>query len=146
MHWHSRGYMRARTCVIAITGLVLSACSSGPTDLVLSTDDPSLSIPAEAARRRADITGVVTDVVGSRIRDTFGFVRVEARPGLASGGQKAQVRLATTTRVYRLVRGRLVRATFGDIAVRQVGHVWFDGPVAESYPVQGTALVYVIGE
>lgn len=68
-------------------------------------------------------------------------VQVEANPTEESGSPKAVLRLTPETAVvYRL-------GERGDLEDLTVGHnvsVWFEGPVAESYPLQGTAAIIVI--
>jgi len=98
-------------------------------------------VDAAAPARPPDITGEITRVSG-----TAGgtLVLVEERPGEAAGGHKASVAIDGTTRVLRTSGGRAERA---DAAVLRVGSrvsVWFAGPVAQSYPVQGKAEAVLI--
>jgi hypothetical protein len=82
------------------------------------------------------ITGVVTAV-----GDSARTLRVEERPEDTSGSAKAVVRVPAGTPI--LERSGQARQ-FGELRVGMRVSVWFAGPVAESYPVQGTAHTVVI--
>jgi len=68
-------------------------------------------------------------------------VRIEANPLSTTLGLKAVVRVDGITLVL------LPDGKAGDrrsLASGQWVRLWFDGPIAESYPVQGTAATIVI--
>ncbi len=68
-------------------------------------------------------------------------LRVEANPSEESGSPKAVVRMRPETSVaYRSGEPSRTR----DLTVGHYVSVWFEGPVMESYPVQGTAGTIVI--
>ncbi|MEZ6141989.1 MAG: DUF3221 domain-containing protein [Zavarzinella sp.] len=57
---------------------------------------------------------------------------------------KASVRVNEKTKILRLQGDKLVPATLKDLKEGGQVDVWLVGPVAESYPVQGTAGKIVI--
>jgi len=71
-------------------------------------------------------------------------ILVEERPADAAGSAKASVRVTGTTSLWKTVDGRQEAALVGDLREGARVQVWFDGPVAMSYPVQGTAKAIVI--
>lgn len=85
------------------------------------------AVPADAPY----LTGTITAAGGTPMT-----IRVEEIPGgLDSGGAKAAARIGPRTRILR--GDRPVPAS--ELRVGQRVSVWFEGPVAESYPVQGEA-------
>lgn len=58
----------------------------------------------------------------------------------------ASVRVTGATKVYSSAAGSVRQVTFESLEVGQRVEVTFEGPVAESYPVQGTAGQVVILE
>lgn len=58
---------------------------------------------------------------------------------------KATVGITSDTKLLRATgEGAYERITLADLAVGQQVDVWFEGPVAESYPVQATAGTLVV--
>ena len=113
-----------RPVVLAFALLVASACGGG------------------TANRAADITGFLTSVSGRADGVT---VLVEADPSHPSFGDKASVAVTSSTRITRRAQGGgEAAATFRDLVPGLQVEVWFDGPVATSYPVQGKAQAVVI--
>lgn len=94
-----------------------------------------------AADRPADITGIITSVSG---RSDGVTVLVESDPSTPTTGAKASVAVTSSTRVTRRARGGDVTATARELLPGTLVEVWFDGPVATSYPVQGKARAVVI--
>jgi hypothetical protein len=76
----------------------------------------------------------------------LGSLLVKGVPLGTSGVDYALVRVTPGTRVVRQSGERTVSASFVDLAVGQTVKVALVGPVAESYPVQGTSGVIVILE
>jgi hypothetical protein len=68
-------------------------------------------------------------------------VRVEEEPEAESGSAKAVMRLQESTRILRRDGSTARRSA---LAIGQTVSAWFDGPVAESYPVQTAAGVIVL--
>ena len=52
--------------------------------------------------------------------------------------------MTSSTRITRRAQGGEVAATLRDLVPGLRVEVWFDGPVATSYPVQGKAQALVI--
>ncbi|MDP9280980.1 MAG: YobA family protein [Chloroflexota bacterium] len=94
-----------------------------------------------AANRVADIAGIVTSVSG---RTDGVTVLVESDPSTPSSGAKASVAVTSSTRITRRAPGGDVAATARELTPGVQVEVWFDGPVAMSYPVQGKAQALVI--
>lgn len=102
------------------------ACNSG------SGTNPA--IPASPP----SIEGRVTAV--NRSGEGIGSIRVETNPSDESGSPKAVVRILQSTKLLRAN----ARGDFNDLRMGDWVRVWFDGPVAQSYPVQakgGTVVV-----
>jgi hypothetical protein len=139
---------RARSLVSAIlvsaAMVPLAACSSA-SDLLSPYDGISLrNAPIEVRQRVPDMTGAITMLLPDTA-GVLGVVRVEERPGdLTTGGQKAIVRVSLRTRLFRIERASLRAIPFAELRVGTIADVWFSGPVAESYPVQGEAAVLVV--
>ncbi|MDP2299840.1 MAG: DUF3221 domain-containing protein [Coriobacteriia bacterium] len=101
------------------TALGLGGCTSG-----LPAEDPSI---------RGEIT-TLTPAPGG------GSLLIEAPDAAESEYDKASVWITGETTLRRLdADGSTEPIEFGDLAVGQTVDVWFEGPVAESYPVQASA-------
>ena len=87
----------------------------------------------------ASIAGRITAV--NRAGEKIGSIRVEAQPGDSAGSAKAVARIGQETVV--LGQGGS-GADFNALQVGQWVRVWFTGPVATSYPVQGSASAVAI--
>lgn len=117
-----------------IIGFVLCAaiCAAA------SSCGDSAGLPTEPTAP-VGIAGRITSVVPSG--NFRGTILVEFDPSSPSSGPKA---LVTVTGASIIL---LVSRDEGEFRALQLGQwvrVWFDGPVAESYPVQGTAATVVI--
>lgn len=71
------------------------------------------------------------------------FVLIEERAG-EPRGEKARTVVLTSARIVRRTASGLSASNFGALRVGQQVETWFDGPVAESYPVQAQAGTIVI--
>ena len=117
--------------IIALTalGLALAACAPG----VPSTEP--------------DIRGVVTDVSGAG-GETVSMRVVwthDAAVGAQAAYDAAQVTANADTEWFsRAADGSTAAAEASEVAVGTVVEAWFEGAVAESYPVQATAGTIVI--
>lgn len=87
----------------------------------------------------AGITGRVTAVVAAG--SYTGTIKVEAIPGNPNAGDKAIVTVPTSATILSVQRQDV---DFRALSPGQWVRVWFIGPVAESYPVQGRAATVVI--
>jgi hypothetical protein len=88
---------------------------------------------ASAPTRPADITGLITNV-GAASRTIL--VEESRDP---STGAKASVTIDGSTRIWTVAGGTFTRVAADALSVGSSVRVWFDGPVATSYPVQGKA-------
>lgn len=104
---------------VLVATLLLAAACGGVTD------------------RAADITGIVTSVSGRADGVT---VLVESDPSTPFSGSKASVAVTSSAKITRRVPGGETAASAREITPGLTVEVWFDGPVATSYPVQGKAL------
>jgi hypothetical protein len=73
-------------------------------------------------------------------------VRVEEVPGEGTGGDKSVVTVPAGARLLRRVGGDVIAIGFGDLRTGQRASVWYDGPVRESYPTQGSAGVVLVSD
>ena len=89
--------------------------------------------------------GVVSDVSADPSGPGGSFL-VRGTPLGQSGVDYASVRVTTDTRIYVESGGSLAPAGFAALSDGQTVKVALVGPVAESYPVQGTAGTIVILE
>jgi len=118
--------------VVAAACLALTGCAAGA---------------ASAPDTEPDIRGVVTDV--SSAGGSSASLRVvwteDAVIGAQTGYDAAQVAVNDDTELLsRAADGSVADAEMEEIAVGTVVEAWFEGPVAESYPVQATAGTLVI--
>ena len=106
--------------------------------LAIASCNESDKTPSEPTTP-AGITGRITSNFPTGV--ARGVIRVEFNPDNANDGPKALVTVTPATTIFKLSRdeGELRDLPSG-IWVR----VWFDGPVMESYPLQGTAGTIVI--
>jgi hypothetical protein len=89
------------------------------------------------------ITGTIALVTPSGTGGA-GAILVE---GSGTVGDKASLSVDGTTPVLRQAKdGSITSASFADLKVGMRVSAWVDGPVAESYPVQGAASTIVILE
>ncbi len=77
--------------------------------------------------------------------EDLGTILIEEQPD-AYSGNKASVRLRRDSLLLAETSDGHVRIGFDELRVGQVARAWFDGPVAESYPLQTTAGVLVVVE
>lgn len=108
--------------VLSITLLIVVACGGG------GTTEPA--IPTTAPYMSGRITSVVQSGAFA------GTIRVESIPSNANAGLKALAKVDAVT-VVLSVDGKA--GEFRSLAVGQWVRLWFDGAIAESFPVQGTA-------
>jgi hypothetical protein len=110
--------------MLACAAVTLVACAAAP--------------PSEPA----GINGTVTSLVPGDERP--GSILVEAPAASGSAGNKAQVTITPQTQFFD-AKGGLGKAAYIKVGTKVA--VWFEGAVAESYPVQGTAkAVQILGQ
>lgn len=105
---------------VMCAGLALTGCESGGG----GDDDPGV----------ADFSGTITSVAD-------GSIRIEENPALPAEGAKADLRIVPAT---VLKWSDNTPASMSDLVAGRQAQAWVAGPVAESYPVQGTASRIVI--
>lgn len=115
-----------RTVLLALTAVLLTSCNP----LSALPGVVQAGIPDEAP----SICGVITALSSDSLL-------VEEDPQAESGSAKAMMRVQESTRVLHR-DGHTVH--YSALAVGQTVSAWFDGPVAESYPVQTAAGVIVL--
>lgn len=113
--------------------------------LVLSLLVAAACAPTGPPARNPDILGVITRMPslpggrGGDISNDGNTILVEEDPSDTAGSAKASVAIDGNTRVWNVVGPGVVRIDAGKLKVGLSVRVWFDGPVAMSYPVQGRA-------
>jgi hypothetical protein len=107
---------------------VAAGCAGNP------VDDPWHRTGPGRLPDTPDLRGTITARVGE-------MIRVEATPDEESGSAKAVVRLTPLTWITT-ARGE--QLSLDALVVGQRVAVWFTGPVAESYPVQGEGLRIIV--
>ena len=122
-----RSTSRGVTNALALAGLLaLASCSDS---------DKAPTAPTTAAGIRGTITSNFATGIAR------GVVRVELNPSNPNDGPKALVTVTPATTILKLSGEE---GEFRDLNNGVWVSVWFDGPVMESYPVQGTAATIVI--
>ena len=102
-----------------------------------------LSCADRTPSRAADIIGQITRATTSVVDGSRRIaILVEAVPNDLSGSAKALVTVDRSTRIFHANAN--VTAKVEDLLPGATVSVWFDGPVAESYPVQGRAGTLLI--
>lgn len=113
---------------LLLIAAISTACAGG------IADDPAQRTAPDEPIDGPDLRGTITARAGETIR-------VEEIPGQISGSAKAVVGLTPLTWI-ETARGD--RLSMDALVVGQRVAVWFTGPVAESYPVQGEGLRIVV--
>jgi hypothetical protein len=121
--------MRAIPLALLIVGI--PACAPTDTLETISRQPPS-------------IRGTVTAVERARTSAQRSSLRIEERPDQSSGDNKALVSLVESTLLYERTPDDHVRISIDSIQTGWLAEAWFDGPVAESYPVQASASLVIV--
>jgi hypothetical protein len=117
-----------------LTGIVVAVIA-----LLLVTGCAS---PSEPVTTGPDFNGFITGVNTIDNEDIVGSIAVESHADKLI--EKYVVTIKKDTSIFRLVDGNYQEITFGDLEEKQWLEIWFDGPVAESWPMQAKALQVVI--
>jgi beta-N-acetylhexosaminidase len=113
----------------AISGLlVLGFITIGQNQVCMAVD-----------KRKADIRGIITSVSITDEKKNLGRLRVEGKIESDTGFDKAMIRVTATTKLERSVKGKSVPASISEFKEGLQVEAGFEGPVAESYPVQVNA-------
>jgi len=120
-----RRYFPAFAAALAGTVLLTSACGDSDAD--------------EPPDRNPDIRGTITELTLGE-GDTLGTILVEGEIEPDTQYDKASVRVDKDTEI---IMARFfvepTSAPFSELSKGDLVEVWFEGPVAESYPVQTKA-------
>lgn len=90
-------------------------------------------------KRKADIRGTITNVSITDEKKNLGRLRVEGKIESDTGFDKAMIRVTATTKLEKSLKGKSVPANISEFKEGCQVEAGFEGPVAESYPVQATA-------
>ena len=100
---------------------------------------------AALPKQEPDIRGSITQInPESDDPNIFGTMLVESQQETNTHYDKAAITVTTETRISEQTAQDRQPANFEALQVGQRVEVWFTGPVAESFPVQATALEIVI--
>ncbi len=91
---------------------------------------------------KEDVLGFITEITPLRAHGLVGQILVESHADKLVN--KWSVTIKSDTMLFMEEGGKLSRVDFQDFAKQQWVKVWFDGPVAESFPMQGRASQIVI--
>jgi beta-N-acetylhexosaminidase len=119
--------------VLLVLAIAVAGCGNLGVDPI--TGLPAGQLASPAPQEPPDIRGTLT-AVESGTQGQGGLLTIEEDPNVPSGSAKARVRLTGQT---NLLRANGQRLGFTEFKVGQRVEAWFEGPVAESYPVQATA-------
>jgi hypothetical protein len=101
---------------------------------------PSVTTPASPPAIRGSITQRSAGPGG----DLLGSILVEGQIEEGTSFDKAAITVTGNTRIFEQIGRNRQQTTFAALQVGRQVEAWFDGPVAESYPVQATASDIVI--
>lgn len=96
------------------------------------------------SRQPPSIRGTVTAVERAQASAQRSSIRIEERPDQSSGDDKALVSLVESTLLYERKGEELARISMDSVQTGWLAEAWFEGPVAESYPVQATASLVIV--
>jgi len=128
--------MKNKILLLLVLTLIfaLTACANTEDESPLNQD--SSEGPSDSSNTSQLVTyGVAGYIKELTVNDDFGTILVEGELGKNGADyDKAYVRIDSDTVIFFNDQGR-----FEDFEVGQYVEVFFEGPVAESYPVQGSA-------
>jgi beta-N-acetylhexosaminidase len=104
------------------------------------------SIPAHGAETKMDIRGNITsvNVANQNNAGVIGSILIEGKVEKDTGFDKASIRITKETKLLQREGGKETSIKFEDLKVGQKAEASFNGPVAESYPVQTSAGLVVV--
>lgn len=131
---HASGALTA-LAVLAVLGAAVVGGCGGATAAQPASPSPSAP-PSAPPVVTADIVGFVRDLWPGAGDGALPALLVAAGPATSGQYDRAAVSITADTTVWTAIghRGDALDLREGDTVA-----VWFDGPVAESYPVQGDA-------
>lgn len=113
-------------CLVISCAAVMMSCSPAPRPL----------------DSKEDALGFITEMTELRTQGVVGRILVESHADKLVN--KWWVTIKSDTMIFRDEGGKLTPVSFQILAKQQWVKVWFDGPVAESFPMQGRASQIVI--
>jgi hypothetical protein len=128
---HTSGALAALAVLFVLAAAVVGGCGGA------TAAQPASPSPSAPPPRPADITGVLRALAPGGDADSATILVVADDPA-AGEYDRASVTILPATTVWT-ADGR--RAAASDLTAGARVAVWFDGPVAESYPVQAKAGV-----
>lgn len=155
-----------RTLCLALLG-VATACGNPTANGRPSDDGTGRTGAPTAPTTRPDIVGTITRVMAgdSVFRPSRGgnpggsvscppscaptgtpmrTVLVEEKPGTTSGDAKSVMKVPRETRLLRRTGTSYIEIGFDALRTGQRVEGWFEGPVMQSYPTQGTAKALIV--
>lgn len=122
---------KAFTVVLSLASII------GLMAVVMSCASDSKPIETEA-----DFIGFITEISPPRAKDLVGQILVE------SHADKLVIKYLVTIRgdtmIFNQEGKNLRQVDFQALVEKEWVKIWFDGPIAESFPMKGTALQIVI--
>ena len=109
---------------------------------LLSSCGPAASVPSTNPAIRGSITNR-QPLTGAK-NGILGSILIEGQLESDTAFDKAAVTITAQTRIFEQMGQERRPTTFEALQVGQQVEAWFDGPVAESYPVQARANDVVI--
>ena len=104
--------------------------------------------PAQGDEKKVSIRGSLASAGQASEEEKktglLGNLLVEGKKDKDTEYDKATVKVTKGTKIYRQVGGELREASFDDLKGGVKVEIWFQGPVAESFPVMATAGKIVI--
>ena len=98
--------------------------------------------PDKPVTTESDFKGFITGVNAVDNDNVIGSIAVESHAGKLV--DKYVVTITNDTKLLHLIDGDYQDISFEDLEEKQWVEIWFDGPVAESWPMQAKALQVVI--
>jgi len=98
--------------------------------------------PAKPLTTESDFNGFITGINVIDNKDIVGSIAAESHADKIV--DKYVVTITKDTTIFRLVDGDYQEISFDDLETQQWLQIWFDGPVAESWPMQAKAMQIVI--
>ncbi len=92
-----------------------------------------------ANKRKPDIRGSITSVSITDQTKNLGHMRVEGKVESDTGFDKAMIRILAVTKLEKIEKGKPMPASISEFKEGCLVEAGFEGPVAESYPVQANA-------
>jgi hypothetical protein len=130
---------RYTALIVALTGALLLAAACGDDDEA-GVDDDDTASPSPTTHAGPDIRGEITQRLDGN-GETIGTILIEGEVQPDTEYDKASVRIDAETELTTPSGATL---TWDDLVLGATVEATFEGPVAESYPVQAYASKIVV--